>query len=168
MQGVGDCPECLCVASVLAAVCDKGHGVTALRGGTPHGHKAGRDFLQIFVPLDTLAFHHVRGLQYQLVFGVHVVANRNNNLHGKVLDVVKYPLADPGHVHAQIREVVLVKQLFDLLCLVAEVHSFPVNHLQHTEFFHGKHRRGDDDETRQIAAACRVKAAPDWLPDRKS
>ena len=70
-----------------------------------------------------------------------------------MLDIVKNTLANAGNVNAQIREVVFFKQLFDLFCLVSEVNSLPVNHFQNAEFLHGKHRRGDNDETRQIADA---------------
>lgn len=102
MQGVGNGPERLCVASVLAAVSDKCHGVTALRGGAAYSHKAGRDLFQVFVPFNTLAFHHVRRFQYQLIFRVHVVTNGDGHTHGKMLDVVKNPLANTGNVHSQI------------------------------------------------------------------
>lgn len=102
MQGVGDCPECLCVTSVLAAVCDKRHGVAALCGGSAHGHKTGRDLFQVFVPFNALAFHHVCRLQYQLVFGVHVVTNGDGHTHGEMLDIVKNTLANAGNVNAQI------------------------------------------------------------------
>lgn len=105
MQGVGNRPERLRVASVLAAVSDKCHGVTALRGGAAYSHKAGRDLFQVFVPFNTLAFHHVRRFQYQLIFRVHVVTNGDGHAHGKMLDVVKNPLANTGNVHSQICEV---------------------------------------------------------------
>lgn len=77
-----------------------------------------------------------------------------------MLDVVKNTLANAGNVHSQIGEVIFFKQEFDLPGLIAEVHTLPVNDLQNAEFLCGVHRRGNNHKTRQIAAACRVKASP--------
>ncbi len=162
MQGVGYRPERFGVSCVLAAVCNKGHGVTALRGCAAYGHKAGRDLFQVFVPFNSLTFDHASRLQYQLIFCVQVVTNGDGHTHGKMLNVVKNALANTGNVHAQIGEVVFFKQLLDLLCLVPEVHPFPVNHLQNAEFLHGEHRRRHNHKTGQIPAASRIKAAPYW------
>lgn len=102
MQTVGNRPECLCVAGILAAVSDKRHGVAALCGGSAHRHKAGGDLFHIFIPLNTLAFHHVHRFQYQLIFCVQVVTNGDGHAHGKMLNVVKNTLANAGNVHPQI------------------------------------------------------------------
>lgn len=47
MQGVGYRPERFGVSCVPAAVCNKGHGITALCGCAAYGHKAGRDLFQV-------------------------------------------------------------------------------------------------------------------------
>lgn len=46
------------------------------------------------------------------------VGMRPQILRNKLNPIQPHRLADARNVHAQIREVVLVKQLFDLLCLV--------------------------------------------------
>lgn len=96
MQGVGYRPERFGVSCVLAAVCNKGHGIAALCGCAAHGHKAGRDLFQVFVPFNSLTFDHVSRLQYQLIFRVQVVTNGDGHTHGKMLNVVKNALANTG------------------------------------------------------------------------
>ncbi|ADX32379.1 hypothetical protein HOS07_gp30 [Cronobacter phage ESSI-2] len=162
MQGVRDGPERLGVSGVRAAVCDKCHGATCLRGGAADGHKAGRNFFQLLIPLDALAFHHVSGLEYQLIFGVAVIADWHGDAQRKVLNVVKDTLADAGHINAQVGEVVFFEKLLNLFGLPAEIHAFPVEHPQDAEFLTGKQRRGDNHKTGKITAAGRVKAAPDF------
>lgn len=99
MQSVGYRPERFSVSCVLAAVCNKGHGIAALCGCAAYGHKAGRDLFQVFVPFNSLTFDHVSCLQYQLIFRVQVVTNGDGHTHGKMLNVVKNALANTGDLY---------------------------------------------------------------------
>lgn len=157
---MGDSPEAVSVAGFSCAVGDKCHGVTAGRGRSPDGHKAGSDFRLLLIPFHAVVFDNVDHLHHQAVFRFHAVADSHRLTHGKMLHILKDTTPQTGNINADVGHVVLTKQLLNLCRLPFPVHSLPVEYAQHAKFFASHDRRRDNHEGGCVPAACRVIACP--------
>lgn len=137
------------------AVCDQSAG----RGAALDREERRRDLGPTGIPFDALALDHVLGLEHQGVLRLQAVVNRRSP-GIEILHQVKYAVANPGNVDADVLDVETLAQLLDLPSLVRERGSAPGVLLQDPELAARLQRRGDDDARRIIAGPAGVIAEP--------